>query len=188
MKRLFILAGANGSGKSTVAKVLLPAEGIVYVNPDDIAKEINPKDPATAKIEAGKESLRRVGALIEKGKSFAIESTLSGTAYVKVITRAKSLGYKVIIAYIFVDSPEVCIKRIESRVLNGGHFVPPEDVKRRYFRGKSNFVGVYSHIADYWLLCYNGGPDFSLVAYGSEETNVISKERYDAFMEDICPH
>ena len=186
MKRLFILAGANGSGKSTVAKVLLPAEGIVYVNPDDIAKELNPETPADAKIEAGKEALRRIDSLIGKGESFAIESTLSGTAYVRVINRAKALRYKVVIAYIFVDSPDVCIKRIESRVRNGGHFVPPEDVKRRYLRGKINFLTLYSSLADYWLLFYNGGTDFSLVAYGNGEPNIVSKERYDAFMEDLC--
>ena len=40
--KLYILAGANGSGKSTISKVLLPAEGIVYINPDDIARELNP--------------------------------------------------------------------------------------------------------------------------------------------------
>ena len=96
VKRLFILAGANGSGKSTISKVLLPTEHIVYVNPDDIAKELNPSDPSAARIEAGKETLRRIDLLLEKGDSFAIESTLSGNMYVKVLERAKSLGYVII--------------------------------------------------------------------------------------------
>ena len=50
-KDLYILAGANGSGKSTIAKVLLPREGIVYINPDDIAREINPDDPVGALLQ-----------------------------------------------------------------------------------------------------------------------------------------
>ena len=50
-KDLYILAGANGSGKSTIAKVLLPREGIVYINPDDIAREINPADPVAALLQ-----------------------------------------------------------------------------------------------------------------------------------------
>jgi len=58
MKRFYILAGANGSGKSTVSKVLLPSEGIVYVNPDDIAKELNPQDPPAAKVDAGRIRIR----------------------------------------------------------------------------------------------------------------------------------
>lgn len=50
-KDLYILAGANGSGKSTISKVLLPGEGIVYINPDDIAREINPDDPVGALLQ-----------------------------------------------------------------------------------------------------------------------------------------
>ena len=86
---MFILAGANGSGKSTISKVLLPTEHIVYVNPDDIARELNPSDPSAARIEAGKETLRRIDLLLGKGDSFAIESTLSGNMYVKVLRGSK---------------------------------------------------------------------------------------------------
>ena len=103
-KDLYILAGANGSGKSTIAKVLLPREGIVYINPDDIAREINHDDPVGARIEAGREAIRRINALLDRGDSFAVESTLSGKVHVKMIERAKSLGYTTTIAYAFVDS------------------------------------------------------------------------------------
>ena len=186
MKRIFILAGANGSGKSTISKVLLPSEGIAYVNPDDIAKELNPSRPTDARIEAGKATLRRIDDLLEKGESFAIESTLSGTLHVEVLNRAKDLGYETTIAYVFVDSPEVCIARIAARVKNGGHFVPDEDVRRRYVRSKENFLNIYSALSDHWMLYYNGGSDFVLVAHGNGTTNVISQERYDAFMEGVC--
>lgn len=186
MKRLFILAGANGSGKSTISKVLLPTEHIVYVNPDDIARELNPSDPSAARIEAGKETLRRIDLLLEKGDSFAIESTLSGNMYVKVLERAKSLGYETTIAYVFVDSPEVCIARIAARVQSGGHFVPDEDVRRRYVRSKENFVRVYIPLVNHWMLYYNGGTDIVLAAHGNGMLNVILKERYAAFMEGLC--
>ena len=69
---------------------------------------------------------------------------------------------------------------------NGGHFVPAEDVVRRYSRSKYNFVGLYRGMADYWLLYYNGGTDFSLVAHGNGDANIILKERYEAFMEGLC--
>lgn len=92
-KRLYILAGANGSGKSTISKVLLPSEGVVYINPDDIAKELNAADPSKEKIAAGKRAIKMVAAFLENGESFAIESTLSGVGYVKFLKRAKMLGW-----------------------------------------------------------------------------------------------
>ena len=107
-------------------------------------------------IQAGKETLKRIDALLNRGDSFAIESTLSGLGYLSVIKHAKALGYDVFICYTFVDSPEVCIARIEGRVKKGGHFVPPKDVRRRYYRSKKNFWQKYSEEADYWVLCYNG--------------------------------
>ena len=186
MKRLYILAGANGSGKSTFSRVLLPTEGIVYVNPDDIAKTLNPTEPAAVQIEAGKETLRRIDELMGEGESFAIESTLSGQMYVKVLERATSLGYETTIAYVFVDSPEVCIERIAARVKSGGHFVPDEDVRRRYVRSKENFLNVYANLSDHWMLYYNGGTDFILVAHGNGAINVVAQERYDAFLEGVC--
>ena len=186
MKLFYILAGANGSGKSTIAKVLLPSEGLVYVNPDDIATELNHENPAAAKIESGKEALRRIDSYLKSGVSFALESTLSGSGHVKFVERAKTLGYTVVLAYIYVDSPDVCVRRIEARVRRGGHMVPVADVVRRYARSKRNFANLYRGIVDCWLLYYNGGTDFSLVAYGEGDVNVISKERYASFMEGVC--
>lgn len=186
VKQIYILAGANGSGKSTVARVLLPNENMAFVNPDDIARELAPDDFQRVRIKAGREALRRIGEFVSSGVSFALETTLSGSTYVNMIKRARALGYVVTLAYVYVDSPDVCIERIRARVENGGHFIPDEDVRRRYGRSKANFVNVYAPLADFWILYYNGGSDIVMVAHGNGEMTVISKERHDAFMEDVC--
>ena len=175
-KTLYILAGANGSGKSTISKVLLPAEGVSYINPDDIAKDMLPQRPESAKVAAGRETLRRVSDCIERGVSFAIESTLSGTAYVKILRRAGELGYKTSIIYTFVDSAEVCLARIAARVRRGGHDVPADDVRRRYARSKRNFWNVYAGIADYWTLLYNGDAQVVMVARKNNDGIAIFSE------------
>ena len=54
------------------------------------------------------------------GRSFAIESTLSGTAHVKTIERAKAEGYDIFLIYVFLDTPDMCIARIKGRVKKGG--------------------------------------------------------------------
>lgn len=186
MKRLFILAGANGSGKSTIARVLLPSEGVDYVNPDDIAREMNPHDLTSVKIAAGREALRRIDDLMKWGKAFAIESTLSGLAYARKLEQARQMGYETILAYVYIDSADACIARIATRVKSGGHPVPDADVRRRYLRSKRNFLNVYTPLADHWMLYYNGGADLMLVAHGNGETKVLSPERFAAFKEDLC--
>ena len=104
-----------------------------------------------------------------------------------VLQKAKAFGYETLICYTFVDSPEVCIARIENRVKNGGHFVPPEDVRRRYYRSKRNFLERYSREVDSWMLCYNGGSTIVVVAEGhkSDDALILSEELYLKFKEDL---
>ena len=185
--RLYIIAGANGSGKSTISKVFLPAEGVVYVNPDDIARELCPQKPEAVRIAAGREALRQISDFVGRGVSFAVESTLSGSAYVKALRRAKELGYKTSIIYTFVDSPDVCIARIAARVRKGGHYIPDADVRRRYTRSKKNFWNLYAPIVDYWTLLYNGDAQVVMVArkdngYG---TAVFSDSLFQLFKEGL---
>ena len=188
INRLYILGGANGSGKSTIARELLPAENLEFVNPDEIARELCPTNLESVKIAAGKEAIRRANDYLERGVSFAIESTLSGNVYVKVIEKAKSLGYEVNIAYTFVDSPEVCVARIAERVRHGGHNVPPEDVRRRFWRSRKNFLNVYAALADNWWLVSNAGGELILVAvkHKDEEVEVLSEQDYKEFEEAVC--
>ncbi len=172
-KRLYLIAGANGSGKSTIARELLPAEGVAYVNPDDIARELCPAAPESVRVAAGRETFRRIGAFLEAGASFAVETTLSGIAHVRTLRQARALGYETTLIYIFVDSPEVCIARIAARVRSGGHFIPDSDVRRRYVRSKRNFWEVYAPLADQWTLFYNGDAQTHMVARKSVDGSIV---------------
>ena len=187
MKTLFILAGANGSGKSTIAKELLPEENIVYVNADDIAKELCPENMQSVRIQAGKELHARIDKLFGEGKSFALESTLSGVGHIKTIETAHKLGYKVVLLYTFVDGPDSCIMRIQTRVKNGGHPVPDEDVVRRFGRSKQNFWNTYKDLADHWVLYYNGGDDIVLVAQQDKgkQVEILAENLYTVFERDL---
>ena len=185
--RLYIIAGANGSGKSTISRVFLPTEDVVYVNPDDIAKAFSPKEPENARIAAGREALRQVADFLDRGVSFAIESTLSGAAYVKMLRRAREIGYETSIIYTFVDSPEVCIARIAARVRKGGHYIPDADVRRRYARSKRNFWNVYAQLVDYWTLLYNGDAQVVMVARKDNGfgTAVFSDSLFQLYKEGL---
>lgn len=186
-KRLYLIAGANGSGKSTIVRELLGVESLQFVNPDDIARCLCPARPENAKVAAGKDALRRIALLLSQGASFAVETTLSGMVHVKTLRRARDLGYETTLIYVFVDSPEVCIARIAARVKRGGHFIPDSDVRRRYVRSKRNFLDVYAPLADRWTLFYNGSSQADIVARKDFDgrTTVFSESLYKLFLEGL---
>lgn len=186
-KTFLVFAGANGSGKSTIAEEFLKTEPFDYINADDIAKEMNSADISKVRISAGKEFTYRINNNFESGISFAIETTLSGNTYISTFKKAKYLGYKIILVYTFVDSPQVCIERIKTRVQNGGHFIPDEDVIRRYSRSKINFLTRYKNLSDTWLMYYNGSSNYILVAQKENENDIeiLDENLYTLFRENL---
>lgn len=172
MPELIIVAGANGSGKTTFSKDILEMTGYEFLNADEIEKEL-----VVSKLQAGKEFFKRLENLISNSKNFILESTLSGNYLVKVIERIQKLGYVVRIVYVFLDSPQDCIQRIKIRVKLGGHFVPDEDVTRRYYRSKVNFWNIYKNLADEWTIIYNStGGEPQRVAIGISGNFVVELE------------
>lgn len=186
-KTFYVLAGANGSGKSTIAKELLQEHKLEYINADDIAKELNPVNISKVKISAGKETKRRIENCFKEKLSLAVETTLSGNNYVNTFKIAKDLGYRIILLYTFVDNSKTCIERIKVRIKNGGHPVPDEDVIRRYKRSISNFWNKYKSLADDWLLYYNGNENYLFVAQKGKgkEVEIINENLYTLFRKNL---
>ena len=185
-KILYIIAGANGSGKSTLASELLPSENLEFLNADEVAKEICPENIESVKIKAGKIVLKRLEDLLNSGKSFAIETTLSGKKHIKTIQKAKTLGYFVVLIYSYLDNPTLCENRIKIRVLNGGHDIPKNDIIRRFYRSKENFWNMYKDMADEWNLFYNGTSEYILVAQcANNEIEIFSENLYNGFIKDF---
>ncbi len=170
-KEVIIVGGANGSGKTTFAKEFLEKLAYNFINADEIAKELSPEDISKAQISAGKEFFQRITECTKTGKSFMLESTLSGNYLKRIITKLKSQDYKVTILFVFLDSPETCVNRVKLRVRKGGHHVPDIDVRRRYERCNRKFWEEYMPISDNVHIVYNcqersyvevanGGADF----------------------------
>ncbi len=158
-KTCFIVAGANGAGKTSFAQSYLPAEAgcSVFINADMIAKGLSPFRPESASLEAGRIFLGKIADLSHQGLSFAFESTLSGTGHIKRILDLKELGYRVAIYYLTVESVELARMRVKTRVIEGGHDIPEADLRRRFGRSWSNFVNLYRPLADEWIVFDNSG-------------------------------
>jgi predicted ABC-type ATPase len=135
---LTIFAGPNGSGKSSlIRQVEFEGRGNL-LEPDAIARRINPETPQQAGLSAGREVLRRTAEYIRNAESFAIETTLAGRWTNSAIGAAIERLFFTRLFYICLDNPERSIQRVRERVAQGGHDVPDADVRRRYTRSLEN--------------------------------------------------
>ena len=162
MPTLTAIADTNGSGKSTLTRSFEFAGRDRLLDPDTIARDLNPLNPSAAAIAAGREVLKRTADYLNRGFSFAVETTLSGRGRLDLIRKAKSRGYEIGLVFIGLDSPERCITRIRSRATQGGHFIPDADVRRRYVRSVANAAQVL-RLADVAKLYDNSGDNASLI-------------------------
>lgn len=169
MKRLYVIAGCNGAGKTTASYTILPEilDCKEFVNADEIARGISPFQPEKVGIEAGRMMLKRINSLLSAGESFAFETTLSTRSYVTFIEKAKQLGYQVTCLFFLLDSEELAISRVATRVKEGGHNIPEEVIRRRYKGGLENFFNLFLPMVDNWLFVNNSGDSYEIIAEGS---------------------
>ena len=149
-KEVFIIAGPNGSGKTTFAVNLIDDGWIEhFVNADEIAKEYKNLGVQSADIKASREFLKTLDALEKGNESFAFETTLSGKAYLKRVRRLQEKGWIVSLFYLVLPSPEVSVGRVAERVAHGGHNIPIEDIYRRFPKSLNRFYNDFLPLVDY---------------------------------------
>ena len=179
---LEIIAGPNGSGKTTFAESIFSArKNNFYVNADAIAAGLTLNGSKEANFEAGRFMLRSINTAIQERKSLAFETTFSGRIWTHFLKRAKKNGFKIIIYFVFVKSIPLSLERIKQRVKKGGHDVPPSIVRRRFKKTFKNFWFNYKQYADEWSIVDNSREPVCIARLKNKKFQILNKFVFHKF-------
>jgi predicted ABC-type ATPase len=149
--RIYVLAGVNGAGKSSIGGAAFRASGADYYNPDEAARTLMAARPGLTASEANSAAWRCGRALLERAiqerLDLASETTLGGNTIPHLLGKAAKNGIEILIWYLGLESPELHIERVMARVRRGGHPIPEEMIRRRYDRSRLNLVQLLPSIA-----------------------------------------
>ncbi|MEX6494548.1 zeta toxin family protein [Fusobacterium animalis] len=144
-KNFYIFAGVNGSGKSTLYKTNFLNKDIknsIRINTDEIVYSFGSWKNSIDQIKAGKIAIQLRNKCFLEEKSFNEETTLTGRTILKIIDKAKDLGYKIHLYYIGIDNPEIAKERVKNRIARGGHGISPDVIKKRYYESLKNLEKI----------------------------------------------
>jgi len=175
LSNLYIIAGCNGAGKTTASFTILPEmfNCKEFVNADEIAKGLSPFQPETVSFLAGRIMLERVNELLVQGEDFAIETTLTTLSYRQTIEFAKQKGYHITLLFFWLNDVNLAIERVKIRVSEGGHNITEEVIIRRYYKGISNLIKVFTSLCDYWIVIDNSVEPYFAIAEGIKNIESI---------------
>lgn len=171
MPDVVVIAGPNGAGKSTFAPDLLrdTLQIFEYVNADTIAQGLSAYAPESAAFMAGRIMLSRMKGLAAQNVDFAFETTLATRSYARWLKQLQlTEKYFVHVVFLWLETPDLAIKRVAARVKDGGHDIPIPTIRRRYDRGIKNFFQIYRPIADSWQLFDASTENPVEVAFGAK--------------------
>lgn len=141
---IYVIAGVNGAGKSSVAGEAFRQSGADYYNPDEAARRLMTSNPSLTQTEANSaawhEGVRLLKRAIDDRLEFAFETTLGANTIPRLLRRAAKTGIEIYAWYVGLESPELHIARVQSRVARGGHHISDEDIYRRYEHSRLNLI------------------------------------------------
>ena len=148
--RIYVLAGVNGAGKSSIGGAAFRATGADYYNPDEAARELLAANPALTQADANSAAWRKGVELLTRAisdrKNFAFETTLGGNTIPRLLAQAASQGIEIYVWYVGLSSPELHIERVRARVRRGGHDIAAEHIRRRYDHSRINLIDLLPRI------------------------------------------
>lgn len=155
MPIMYVFAGNNGSGKSTIRNLIIDRLGTsINIDPDALARGIDSNHPEKRKVSAGKEAIKLARDCIRNSRDYSIETTLAGGNAIRLMRDAKRSGFEVTMFYVGLGDYRLNIERVVARVKNGGHHIPAEDIIRRHDTSMQNLIS-HLHLLDQLIVIDN---------------------------------
>ncbi len=159
--RIYVLAGVNGGGKSSIGGATFRALGADYYNPDEAARKLISRRPGLTWAEANAAAWRIGRALLERAirerLDFAFETTLGGNTIPLLLGEAARSGAEVSVWFVGLENPDLHIARVADRVRRGGHPIPEEMIRQRYERSRLNLIQLLPQLTE--LRVYDNSDD-----------------------------
>jgi len=185
---MYVFAGNNGSGKSTIRNLITDRLGVsVNIDPDALARGINADHPERHKISAGKEAIRLSRDCIRNRRDFSVETTLAGGNVIRLMRDARENGFEVTMFYVGLGDYRLNIERVAVRVQNGGHHIASEDIIRRH---KTSIQNLLSHLGliNYLIVIDNSDSSGEIVLEADCNKIKYSMDSIPVWVEVIEKH
>lgn len=148
---LFVLAGVNGAGKSSVGGVRIRESGMNYFNPDEAARAIRAETDCSiedANAQAWNLGKERLQSAVRKRESFSFESTLGANTIPRLLQEAAKSGFAVVVWFVGLSSAEQHIARVRARVAAGGHDIPEAKIRERWDGSRRNIIALMPYLTE----------------------------------------
>ena len=147
---LYVLAGVNGAGKSSIGESEFRSQGSPVFNPDTIAQHIRTLHPDISLPLANAHAWQTGKSLLEQaiagGRDYRFETTLGGRTIAQLLEKAARSGHRLRIWFCGLASADLHLKRVQSRVAHGGHDIPADKIRERWNRSRENLIRLLPRI------------------------------------------
>ncbi len=149
---IYVLAGTNGAGKSSIGGAVIRNMGADYFNPDEATRRIHSASPHLSEREASSAAWHQGKRLLERAianrLTFAFETTLGGETITALLRQALAKGIEVRVWYVGLATPELHLARVRARVARGGHDIPEGKIRERFERSRVNLIRLLPHLTE----------------------------------------
>lgn len=159
--RIYVIAGVNGAGKSSIGGAIFRELGADYYNPDEAASRMRARNPSLSQTDANSAAWHQGVRLLRRAtaecKDFAFETTLGGSTIPRLLQEAAGQGIEIYGWHLGLANARLHIDRVAARVRGGGHAIDPELIERRFEQSRLNLIELMPRLTE--LRVYDNSVD-----------------------------